>query len=350
MREGLLDHFAQQAGFCELYGSPFTARLIEALAADIAAGGPTAGLIGDWSGSFRADALSLRLTGALHAAVLTGRAPALAAAYPAARADWTMAEVWPLARDFIAANPAWMAQFIQSAPQTNETRRTIALLAGFLEIAKAHGAPMDILEIGASAGLNLHWDRFAYRTASWAWGGESTVRVDTDWSGPSPPVDADLRVRHRAACDLNPLDVRDPAQRLQLRAYIWPDQPERLARFDAAADMAIAAGVQVERADAAAWLEAKLAARAADAVTVVYHSVFYQYPPPETRQRIADVIAAAGAAGPAPLVWLRLEPEAVIGGPRDSLRFVVDTVSWPWGAHRLLAETDGHVRWVKMPA
>lgn len=347
MHDGLQDHFAQQAGFCEQYGSPFTARLIEALAADIAAGGPTAALVGDRSGSFRADALALRLTGALHAAVLTGRAPALAAAYPAAGPDWAMAEVWPLARDFISGNQAWMAQFIQSAPQTNETRRTIALLAGFLEIAKAHGAPMDILEIGASAGLNLHWDRFAYRTASWAWGGESAVVVDTEWSGPPPPVDADLRVRHRAACDLNPLDVRDPAQRLQLRAYIWPDQPARLARFDAAADLAIAANVQVERADAAAWLEAKLAARAQDAVTVVYHSVFYQYPPPETRRRLAEVIAAAGAAGPAPLVWLRLEPEAVIGGPRDSLRFVVDTVSWPGGAHRLLAETDGHVRWVK---
>ncbi|MDX2235027.1 MAG: DUF2332 domain-containing protein [Hyphomonadaceae bacterium] len=348
MREGLLEHFADQARVCVEYGSPFTGQLIAALAADIAAGGPTAPLVTDWPGSPRGDALSLRLTGALHAAVLTGRAPDLAAVYPPATPDWSMDEVWPRARAFIADDADWVAQFLRSAPQTNETRRAIALLAGFLDVARSHGAPMDTLEIGASAGLNLHWDRFAYRTASWRWdgrwGGESAVVVDTDWRGPPPAVDADVRVRTRAACDLNPLDVRDPAQRLQLRAYVWPDQPARLARFDAAADLAVAADVTVDRADAAEWLERKLAARAHDAVTVVYHSVFYQYPPATTRRRIADVIAAAGAAGPAPLVWLRLEPEGALGGPRDSPRFLVDTVRWPGGVRHILAETDGHVR------
>jgi hypothetical protein len=79
---------------------------------------------------------------------------------------------------------------------------------------------------------------------------------------------------------------------------------------------------------------------------VVYHSIFYQYPPRETRARIAEVIAAA-AAKPAPLVWLRLEPEAVLGGPRDSLRIFIDTVTWPGGERRILAETDGHVRFVQ---
>ncbi len=347
MRKGLLEHFTEQAGFCAAFGSPFTARLIEALGGDIAAGGPAAALVGDWPCSPRADAVSLRLVGALHEAVLTGRAPALAAQYPAQRADWSIDAVWPAARDFLEREQAWVAAFIRSAPQTNETRRAIALLAGFLDIAKRHGVPMDTLEIGASAGLNLNWDKFAYRTASWSWGGESSVLIDTDWRGPPPALDANVTVRSRAACDLNPLDVRDRAQRLQLRAYIWADQIDRLARFDAAAQMAVEAGVTVERADAADWLEQRLATRADDAVTVVYHSIFYQYPPRETRERIADVIAAAGAAKAAPLVWLRLEPEAVLGGPRESVRIFVDTVTWPDGERRILAETDGHVRFVQ---
>jgi hypothetical protein len=347
MRNGLLEHFAEQAGFCGPYGSPFTARLIEAMAKDIEDGGPTAALVADWPGNPRADAVSLRLAGALHAAALMGLAPALAAQYPAQRPDWTMDAVWPLARAFLEKEHAWVAAFIQSAPQTNETRRAIGLLGGFLAVAERFGGPIDTLEIGASAGLNLNWDRFSYRTASWAWGDPGAVTIDTDWRGPPPPLGAPLRVRTRAGCDLNPLDLADREQRLRLRAYIWPDQADRLARFDGAADMALASRVRVERADAAAWLAQKLAVRSADAPTVVYHSIFYQYPPRETRQRIADVIAAAGAAGPSPLVWLRLEPEAALGGPRDSLRMLIDTVTWPGEERRLLAVTDGHVRFVE---
>jgi hypothetical protein len=349
MKPGLLQHFDEQARGSAEYGSPFTGALIAALAEDIRRGGPTALLVADWPGHARADALSLRLTGALHSAVLTGAAPALAAQYPAQRSDWRIEEVWPAARQYLVEAHDEVARFITSAPQTNETRRSIGLLAGFLDVARAHpGLPLDTLEIGASAGLNLHWDRFHYDTGRWTWGTPGPVTIDTDWRGPPPALDAAVRVRHRAACDLNPLDVRKPEDRVRLKSYIWPDQPERLARFEGAVALALAAEVQVERADAAAWLERKLAERAPDAVTVVYHSIFYQYPPPEVRKRIAEVIAAAGEASPAPLIWLRLEPEPVLGGPRESLRTLIDTITWPGAARRTLAETDGHVRYVEV--
>lgn len=341
----VIDHFLEQAGWCERYGSPFTARLLERLARDIEAAGPTAELVDGWPRSPRADALSLRIAGALHAAVLSGRDPALAAEYPAARPAWDMARVWPLAQRFLAHERPWIAGFLGSAPQTNETRRTIALLAGFLWLAARHDREIELLEIGASAGLNLYWDRFAYRTASWRWG-DGPVEISTEWTGAPPPLDAVPRIRARAACDLNPIDIRDPEQRLRLRAYIWADQGERLARFDAAAALAVAHDVRVERADAAEWLETRLPRRSPDALTVVYHSLFYQYPRTETRQRIAAAIAAAGERQAAPLAWLRLEPEPVLGGPRDSARFLVDVVTWPGAERRTLAATDGHGNFV----
>jgi hypothetical protein len=321
-------------------------RLLTALRGDIEAGGPTAALVADWPRSPRSDALALRITGALHAAVLSQRDPALAAEYPAAQPDWDIARVWPLARDFLARQRDWVAGFLDSAPQTNETRRTIALLAGFLFLAARHDGDLELLEIGASAGMNLYWDRFAYRTASWSWGGDRDVEISTEWTGPAPPLDAVPRIRSRAACDLNPIDIRDPAERQRLRAYIWADQADRLARFDAAAAVAIASDAQVERADAADWLEARLPQRSPDALTIVYHSVFYQYPRLETRQRIARAIEQAAASSPAPLAWLRLEPEPVLGGPRDSARFLVDLVTWPGGERRTLAITDGHCNFV----
>lgn len=143
--------------------------------------------------------------------------------------------------------------------------------------------------------------------------------------------------------------MSDRAQRLLLRSYIWADQHERLARFDAAADFAIATGQKVERADAAEWLERRFATRAGDAATIVYHSVFLQYPPPPVRDAISAAIEAAGSSATpeAPVAWLRLEPEGVLGGERYSKHFWVEMITWPGRLRRLLAITDGHARSVE---
>jgi len=345
MNEKLLAHFAEQAGFCTALGSPFTGQLVERMREDIIARGPTAALVADWPGNPRADAVALRLTGPAHAAVLTGRDPALAALYPAHNPNWRMSEVWPAIRALFEREHDWVRDFIRSAPQTNETRRSIALLACFLTFARDWRGPIDMLELGASAGLNLHWDKFAYRPNGWSWGADSPVVVDTNWNGP-PPLDVVPHIRNRAACDLNPLDIRDDAQTLRLKAYIWPDQPERIARFEGAVALARANDVRVERADAAEWIAAKLAQRADDAATIVYHSVFLQYPPRDARAAIVAAIESAGAKATAraPLAWVRLEPEGLFGGEINSARMVFDLVTWPGGARRILGYADGHVR------
>ncbi len=345
MNEKILAHFAEQAMYCDMFGSPFTAQLIKAMSADYEQRGPMAALLKDWNTNPRADALSLRLAGYFHHAVLTNRDADLAAHYPSRVANWSIDDIWPRARALLAREPRTAAQFIRSAPQTNETRRSIALLAAFLTFAETWDGPIDMFEIGASAGLNLNWDLFTYATKSWAWGAEGPVHIDTDWQGQAPPI-ANIDVRSRAACDLNPLDISDEAQRLQLKSYIWPDQPERLARFDGAVALAREAGVQVERADAAEWLWQKLRARADDAATIVYHSVFLQYPPREARHAIVETIREAGerATAKAPFAWVRLEPEALTDGVENSPRMVIDITTWPGAQRRIIGHTDGHVR------
>jgi len=349
-RRAMLAHFREQIAFGESYGSPFSARLCERMAEDLEQGGPVADLIGGWTGVPRADAVAVRLSGALHAAALTGRDPALAAQYPEQRGDWDMDALWPLARAFLSRERPWVAKFLESPPQTNEVRRSIVLLLGFLNLASEHGGEVDILELGASAGLNLNWDRFSYRTASWSWGDPAGVEIDTSWKGPPPPLQAQPRVRSRAACDLDPPDLRDPAQRLRLRSFIWADQPERLARFDAAADLAVATGVRVERADAAHWVHQQLDRRPAGVGAIVYHSVLQQYLGRDTRAAIQAAIEAAGerASEQAPVAWLRLEPEALLGGPRGSARLLLDMVRWPGAVRRVLAVTDGHANAVQV--
>jgi hypothetical protein len=343
----MLDHLRESVAICDAFGSPFTARLLERIAGDFeAGGGPVASLVGSWPGDPRADAVAMRLCGALHAAALALRDPGLASEYPGRRPIWSMDVVWPLARAFLEREQAWVASFIRSPPQTNETRRAIALLPGFLTFAGAYDRELELLEVGASAGLNLHWDRFRHRTDSWSWGPPAGIPIDTVWHGPPPPLHVSPRVRSRAGCDLTPLEIADPAQRLRLRAYIWADQHVRLARFDAAAELAIETGVRVERADAAEWLEQRLAARTPGCATLVYHSVFLQYPPRAARKALYAALHAAGerATDDTPLGWLRLEPEPVLGGPPESLRCLVDLWTWPGGVRRVLAITDGHAR------
>lgn len=343
--EKVIAHFREQAMFCDMFGSPLTGALMSHMAQDIEAGGPMAVLAGDWPGSARSDALALRFTGVLHEAALSGRDKKLAALYPAENPDWSVDAIWPAALAFLQREDAWVREFIRFAPQTNETRRSIGLLSAFLAFAQTWDGPIDFLEIGASAGLNLNWDRFAYRPATWSWGDNSPVIIDTDWNGAPPPIEARLNVREKAGCDINPLDIRDRASLLRLKSYVWPDQPDRLARFDGAVALALSNDTRVEKESADVWLTRKLAERASDAATIVYHSVFLQYPPAETRKAIVAAIRDAGAKAnkTAPVAWVRLEPEGMFD-PNDSPRMVIDMVTWPGGVRRILGYTDGHVR------
>lgn len=348
----ILVHFAEQGGWCRDLGSPFTADLCNAFAADFTACGPVFALCEDWQGNPRKDALGLRLAGALHCAVLSGAAPDLAAQYPAMRPDWDMQAVWPVARSWLAANLDTARAFLTSPPQTNETRRSIALLPGFLELAARFDGPMHLLELGASAGLNQNWDKYSYATREWQRLArpDSGVLITTDWRGPPPAhLGADIKIASRAACDLNPIDLSDDAAVLRLKSYTWPDQAERLARLDAAIALARETGVTVDKADAADWIEAKLAARPASGLTVVYHSIFLIYPPHEQIARIKAAIAKAGAAAApdAPLAWLCYEPESLFGGDKTSPKMHTRLQVWPGGEAKVMAISDGHVTQVQ---
>lgn len=346
----IIAHFREQAGFCRFLGSPFMDALCQAMAHDIEAGGPIATLVECWPGDPRRDALSLRIAGYLHHSVLTGAAGDLSAIYPATNACWTMERVWPVARDWLAGHQDEARSFMASPPQTNEVRRSIALLPGFLEATAQFPGPVHLLELGASAGLNQCWDRFHFRTSHWERPGTSGVMIETDWRGPAPDnVRMPITVASRAACDQNPVDVTDPAAASRLKSYAWPDQPERLARLDAAISLAREAGVRVEKADAADWLQARLSGRPETGLTLIFHSVFLQYPPEATRIALRAMIAAAGAAASPhrPLAWMCFEPcdlfdDAALAPVNPNL-FISRLQTWPGGQIRTFLTADGHV-------
>ncbi|TCR60530.1 DUF2332 family protein [Bosea sp. BK604] len=340
-RERIHAHFMGQAVGCRQLGSPFTALFCELMAERLDRSSAFDRRIFDWPGDPRADALSLRAAGACNALARSGRDPALRAAYPP---NETQAEpLWQAVQAAIAGHDAFLTAYLDSAPQTNEVRRCAVLLGGALTIARECGLPLDLLEIGSSAGLNLGFERQRYELGSAEWGGGAApVTIRSQWRGALPPLDAPLSVAARRACDLNPLDPSRSEDRERVLSYIWPDQAERLRTAEAAFDAAAAAPWRVERADAAAWVEARLVEEGpAGRARVLMHTIMWQYLPEATKQRITAAMRQAGAAATAdrPLYWLRMEADG------DSA--AVTLGQWPGGAERELGRADYHARWVE---
>jgi hypothetical protein len=336
-------HFLAQAKACDGLGSPFTARLCRILAQHLDEGTRTGRTVLGWPGDVRADAVSLRLCGGLHQLMLTGADAGLAAVYPPH--DVGDDEIATAVTSAMRRFDDRLAACLASAPQTNEIARSAMLLPGLLTIARESGLPLDLCEVGASAGLNLLFDRFHYRYRDEEWGDpDSPVRLAPDVRGTVPPLGGTLTVRSRAGCDIAPIDSGDPAARLRLRSYVWADQAARLARLDAALAIAAEFPPRLVKAEAAGFVAEALADRSAGGSFVLGHSIMWQYLPDAARAAITALMEQAGAAATpaAPVFWLRLEPLSA-SDPFATLSLT----RWPGGDTRRLARCDYHGRWVE---
>lgn len=336
--------FAHQTRACRELGSGLTARICEALTRIIAADqGPVGRRVRTWPGdpAVGADSLPLRLCGALHALALSGHAPDLARAYAMGGGTQLDLDI----SNEIKMHGNHILDFIESPPQTNEVGRSAVLIAAarFLT-GLLPGTRFDLLELGASAGLNLNFPLYSLvdEQGSWvAMAGEAVpqVRLMPRWRG-TPPSAAALKVGEARGVDLNPLDPA--ADGFRLMAYVWPDQQDRLARLRAALAVAAAHPPCVDRGDAGEWLESRLAGSAAHG-RLVYHTVAAQYFPQATRDRIEATLQQAGARANAaqPLAHFAMEND---GGDGAGLRLRL----WSGGAMRAwdLGRADFHARWI----
>lgn len=336
--------FLRQAEACARLGSPFTARLCRLAAERLDAGAsPVDAMLLGWSGDPTAagDAVALRFAGALHALVLAGDA-ALSAAWPPHHDATDDGRLWRAVRTATRRHEAALLNTLESPPQTNEVRRSSALAAGLLVLARLVPLPVVLSEVGASAGLNLLVDRYRHVLGSLVAGdAASPLDLAPEWRGPPPPG-AVLRVAGRAGCDLRPADPSDPGDRRRLLSYVWPDQTDRLARTRTALSIAAEERVAVERADAVDWLADRLAAPMPGRVHVVAHTIAWQYLPADRQAAGGRIFADAGAraTSDAPLARLAMEHD----GDPDGAALTLDL--WPGGDRLALGRVDFHTRWI----
>ncbi len=225
--------------------------------------------------------------------------------------------------------------------QTNEVRRAWGLLPGLLST----GAPrVDLLELGASAGLLLELDRYEYhyRAGTWGAGGRLVLGGDDRDGPPAALLAQPLEVGRRRGVDLNPIDVTTTDGARLLQAFVWPDQSERLVRLQRGIEIVRDRPPELVRGDYVDLLPELLRDRRDDALTVVFDSVSTVYLPEERYQDLVATLARAARDGP--LAWVALE------APRREPEFgatALELTTWPGGRTRRLARVDYHCDWLE---
>lgn len=335
--------FLAQARACEGLGSSFTARLLRMLARELGADLPVLRRITDWPGpdmTATGDAVALRLAGGLHALHLTGADAELSGVYPPHTPDDDALRRVVL--DTIGRHATALHAALDRPPQTNEVRRAVVPIAAGALLTRRYGLPLRLSELGASAGLNLNWDRFALTHPGGRAGPpDAALTLTPEWTGPALP-DATPVIADRRGVDLAPFDLETPSERLRLTSYIWPDQPHRLDLTTRAIDLARAQGAAVDAGDVLPWLAARLSTRQPGTVELIYHTIAWQYFPDATARAARAAIEAAGqaATADAPLAWLGMEPDGDTPGAAITLKL------WPGGALLPLGRIDFHGRWI----
>ena len=234
---------------------------------------------------------------ALHDLALAGRAPALAAAYAAADGD---AAAGAAIDTLVRMTESVVAIAVRRQTRTDETGRCAVLYPAIAEAARRVGADaVGLIDVGCSAGLNLNVDRVGITYSNGQSLGDPSSRVQLSCSivGDRPiPTRAMPEVVARVGVDLDPVDLTDADDARWLRACLWPDQPERVARLEAEIALATTAPPLLLQGDPVEMLPDAFARVAADALPVVTTTWSLSHFPLESRLRFLRRLDEAAAS------------------------------------------------------
>jgi len=239
------------------------------------------------------------LLAAVQYLLLEGAEPELAAHYPSLAArNEPVGDPVHLFHDFLEAHRDAVTALVASRRvQTNEVRRCTTLLPAFTA-ARDPESPLALIEVGASAGLNLLFDRYRYDYGVAVSGpGDSPLTLTCEIRSGEPPIPVRMPVvASRVGLDLHPIDVTDPRGVRWARALVWPEQVERVERLDAAVAIARQDPPTILAGDAVDLLPGAIAAAPDDASLVVYHSYVLNQWRAGDRARLDELLLSASAS------------------------------------------------------
>jgi hypothetical protein len=300
------------------------------------------------------------LLGAVHFLLLQQPDHPLAAYYPSLTPQPLPREAaFPTFKAFCLEQQLALEEIVATHwVQTNEIRRCTYLLLAFAHIAKQTmhqgvAEPLAILELGASAGLNLLWDRYAYLYQHHGPQGEqvyeagvadAVVRLHCVVRGDHmPPLPMTLPpVAWRMGLDLNPIDLRNAHHYLWLQALIWPEHHDRVALLEDARLIYHQHPPQLRQGDIAADLAGILAEMPAYATPVIFHTHVFNQVSGDVRERVLQQIADFSRERTLYRVGNDLEKPELQSFPLTLQIYQNSAVTTEH-----LADVDGHGRWLK---
>ena len=247
------------------------------------------------------------LLAAVHFLLLKGAHHPLRDCYATLGGTRSGEDAFALFQDFVATHQGAVRRLVESrVTNTNEVGRAAILRAGFGALAQRETAKLHLVEIGPSAGLNLIWDQYGIRYHRDG-GVAASVLPDAKLildcelkTQPTPQVAQMPVFGRRVGLELNPVNLADDDDRDWLRALVWPDQPQRLARLDAAIAMFREMPAEIRSGDALALLPAALAEVPPGDAVCVYHTITtYQFSA-AMREGLEAILAAASLRRP---IW-----------------------------------------------
>ncbi len=289
------------------------------------------------------------LFGAVHYLLLCGVDHPLRAFYATVGGARPADDAWPHFRDFCLAHEHAIRQLVRERlVQTNEVGRCGVLLPALACAFASFDAPLHLIEVGASSGLNLFFDRYHYHYSNGVeLGPNSPALVETELRGgiepPLPPVMP--AIAGRLGIDLAPVDVLDDDAMRWLESLIWPDMVERLVLLRAARDIARRSPPRILTGDAMDLVPEAFAAAPRDTTPCIFHCHAIYQMDRAWRERFEHLLAGLGRRrdfAHVSLEWLREDP-----GPRLHL-----TVHRRGEAPQctFLAEAHHHGRWMRWVA
>ena len=261
-------------------------------------------------------------------------------------------------RDLVSRRPVELSEvMLARRTQTNEPARCATIMPALGQLS----GPLALIEVGASAGLTLLFDRYSYEyypgngAGVGRGGGAGDGRADAGLfvagsdpeapvlrcavSGPVPIPSRPPEIVWRAGLDLNPLDVTDDEDMRWLSCLLWPGEGDREQRLAAAVASARRDPPPIHRGDLLTDLPALAAQAPAGATLVIFHSAVLAYVAASDRTRFTDTVRDLDA------VWLSNEAPGVLpdipvpSGARGPFVLVRD-------GRTPLALAGGHGDWV----
>lgn len=334
------------------------------------------------------------LLAAVHDVLLAGDDDVLADWYPSVPAARGASEhtarpvgsdaddPWPHFRHLALDHPGVAERLRTRRTQTNEVGRSLTLLPALFQASLAAGSsppggvrPLGLVEIGASAGLNLRFEAYGYRyhlpraetsglqttgtrTVIESVGDGSRLMLDCELRGPLvPPIPAGpLPIATAVGIDHHPLHVGDPDDARWLVACQWPEETARLDRLRSAIAQAQEQPPVVEVGDAVDDLERHVLAVPPHALPVVVSTWVLTYLSVARQRELLQVLDRIGAERDVALVFAE-QPERVPGlpmparpdGQPDGRATALVRMEWRDGDRVAvrLADQHPHGRWLE---